>query len=75
MGISSTYCHTTLGIRCVGLKDVGEGKEYTKLRGCQEANKQEKGKNGRGVGGDPVLPVYGQEEGQVSEEMENQIVG
>ena len=25
--------------------------------------------------GDPVLPVYGQEEGQVSEEMENQIEG
>ena len=33
------------------------------------------GKNGRGGGGDPVLPVYGQEEGQVSEEMENQIEG
>ena len=75
--ISSTYCHTTLGIRCVGLKDVGGGKEYTKLRGCQEVNKQESGggKEKERSWGDPVLPVYGQEEGQVSREMENQIEG
>ena len=63
-----------MGIRCVGLKDVGGGKEYTKL---QEVNKQESGggKEWERSWGDPVLPVYGQEEGQVSEEMENQIEG
>ena len=41
----------------------------------KQAGEVGEGKNGRGVGGDPVLPVYGQEEGQVSEEMENQIEG
>jgi len=39
----------------------------------KQAGEVGEGKNGRGVGGDPVLPIYGQEEVQVSEEMEKQI--
>ena len=56
----------------------GGGKKYTKLRGCQEVNKQEKwGRERMGEElGETLCCLYmGQEEGQVSEEMENQIKG
>ena len=55
--MSSTYCHTTLGIRCVGLKDVGGKRVY-------QAKRVSRSKQAGEVG-----------EGQVSEEMENQIEG
>ena len=57
---------------------VGGGKrvyQAKRVSRSKQAGEVGEGKNGRGVGGDPVLPVYGQEEGQVSEEMENQIEG